>query len=130
MNNFLSKRTTIKTLMVLQIIPLVLLPLSSFKIINQEWWLGVLLSIMALVGGTQILRRSVDLWPWYLINFAQGFNIISRLLTLFPHAVVNIDGKDYFNTSYMVLTVISMIFSSFMIWYSERPDVRIGMLRE
>jgi hypothetical protein len=122
MNNFLSKRSTISTLLILQIIALVLLPLDSFKIANQEWWLGVLLSIMTIVGSIQIMRRSVVGWPWYLINFAQGFNIISRLMTLFPHAMVTVDGKDIFNSTYVIITVIAMALSAFMIW--------IGMLRE
>ena len=130
MNKFLSKRTTISALLILQIIPLLLLPSNSYKISSQEWWLGVLLSIMTIVGSVQIIRRSVVSWPWYLINFAQGFNIISRLMTLFPHAIVTIDGKDIFNSTYIIFSMVAIAFSSFMIWYAERPDVRIGMLRE
>jgi hypothetical protein len=130
MKIFLSKRTTIATLLILQIIPLLMFPLKTYSLSNQEWWLGVLLSIMAVVGSFQIMKRSVVSGPWYLINFAQGFNIISRLLTLFPHIMVTVDGKDVYNSTFIVISVFSMAFSAFMIWYAERPDVRIGMLRE
>jgi hypothetical protein len=130
MKNFFSNRITIYTLLILQIIPLLVFTPESYSLSNQEWWLGVLLAIMAIVGAVQIMRRSVANGPWYLINFAQGFNIISRLLTLFPHIMVTVDGKDVYNSTFIVISIFTMAFSAFMIWYAERPDVRIGMLRE
>jgi zinc transporter ZupT len=72
----------------------------------------------------------VALWPWYLVSFAQGFNIISRLMMIMPHATRNQDGAQVFNTSYVILTLISMLLSSFFLWYTELPDVRMGLLRK
>jgi hypothetical protein len=130
MKNFLANRTTISVLMIIQIIPLVIFPPSTYSFNNQEWWLAFMLAILALVGGVQILRRSIASWPWYLVNFAQGFNLISRLMMLFPHAILNVEGKQIFNSLYVVLSVIAMLFSSFMIWYCDKPETRLGLLRE
>jgi hypothetical protein len=121
----------IKTILFLQFIPLVLFPPASFKLSSQEWWLPVLLALMVLVAVIQIVfQKSRAMWPWYLISFAQGFNIISRLMMLMPHAT-NAVGKDYvFNTLYVVLTTLSMLCSAFLLWYTEWPEVRLGLSRE
>jgi len=123
--------SAIKTILFLQFIPLVLFPPASFKLSSQEWWLPVLLALMSLVAVIQIVfQKSRAMWPWYLISFAQGFNIISRLMMLMPHAT-NAVGKDYvFNTLYVVLTTLSMLCSAFLLWYTEWPEVRLGLSRE
>jgi hypothetical protein len=127
----LAKPTIIILVLILQFIPLVLFPAESFAPTTQEWWLPVLLAALALVAIFQLVfRRSVALWPWYLVSFAQGFNIISRLMMIMPHATRNQDGAQVFNTSYVILTLISMLLSSFFLWYTELPDVRMGLLRK
>jgi hypothetical protein len=123
--------SAIKTILFLQFIPLVLFPPASFKLSSQEWWLPVLLALMVLVAVIQIVfQKSRAMWPWYLISFAQGFNIISRLMMLMPHATTGV-GEDYvFNTLYVLLTTLSMLCSAFLLWYTEWPEVRLGLSRE
>jgi hypothetical protein len=65
-----------------------------------------------------------------LISFAQGFNIISRLMMLMPHITRNNNGVQVFNALYVVLAVISLAFSAFLLWYTELPEVRLGLVRE
>jgi hypothetical protein len=127
----LSSKKVIIAFMFLQLIPIILFPASVFNLRSQEWWLPVLLMIMALIGLIQLVFLHNPLPnPWYLINFAQGFNVISRLLMLFPHITANSDGKQVFNTAYVILTVIAMAFSAFLINYFERADVRLELLRD
>jgi hypothetical protein len=87
------------------------------------------LSIIAVIA-LIVNRTSVTGWAWQLIAFAQGFNLISRLLMLFPHMTVNVDGVQWFNTLYVVLTMIAMAMSVFMLWFVELPEVKVGLLRE
>lgn len=120
----------VPVMLVLQLVPLLLFPVRSYAPNSQEWWLPVLLAFFALVGLVQLLvRRSAAPAPWYLISFAQGFNIISRLLLLMPHAMVVVDKQDRLNTSYVLLTLLAMLWSAFLLWYSELPEVRSSFFR-
>jgi hypothetical protein len=116
-------------ILILQIVPFLLFPASSFQPTGQEWWLPVLLVIMALVADFQIIvQRTTTLGPWYLIGFAQGFNIISRLMMLFPHATVQAGTATVANWQYIVFTTIAILLSMFMLWYEEKPEVRMAFL--
>jgi hypothetical protein len=118
-------------ILVLQFIPLLLFPASSFAPTTQEWWLPALLALMVLVAIVQlVVRRSAAAWPWYLISFAQGFNIISRLMMLWSHATVSAEGTSAVNWPYIVMTFLSMGMSAFLLWYFEKPEVRMGLLRQ
>lgn len=117
--------------LILQFIPLVLFPAASFSPQTQEWWLPVLLAVMIIIADIQlIVRRSSAAWPWYLMAFAQGFNIISRLMMLWPHATTVANKVTTINGDYIVLTALSLAFSAFMLWYTELPETRVGLLRK
>ncbi len=124
---FLATRTMIYVLLVFQFVPMVLFPAESFSLSTQEWWLPVVLAVLTLISIIQIFRHSVAVWPWNLISFSQGFNIISRLMMILPHSTLNLDGKQYFDTPYVLLSIISMLLSAFLLWYTELPDVRMGL---
>jgi hypothetical protein len=126
----LAKPQIITTLLILQFIPMVLFPPESFGAKSQEWWLPVILAFMALIAIIQVFRGSTSSWPWHLIGFAQGFNIISRLMMLFPHITVNQNGAQVFNGLYVGLTILSMLLSTALLWYTELPEVRMGFLKK
>jgi hypothetical protein len=125
----LSNRVLIPILMCLQIIPLLIFPASSYTLKSQEWWLPALLTFLVVIALVQVLiRRTSKAWPWYLISFAQGFNIISRMMMLMPHTTFNVGGKQVLNGPYVLLAVISMVLSAFEIWYCELPEVHSRLL--
>ncbi len=127
----LVRPTTIIVILSFQFIPLIMLPISSFVATSQEWWLPVLLAFLTIIAFTQIVfRHSSAQWPWYLVSFAQGFNIISRLMMLMPHTTVNDNGRQVFNTPYVIITITSMLLSVFLLWYTEKPEVRLGLLKD
>lgn len=127
----LTGRGVIILLLILQFIPLVLFPAESFSPKTQEWWLPVLLAVMVIIADIQlIIRRSPAQWPWYLIAFAQGFNIISRLMMVWPHATKTVEKVTVANGPYLVLTAIALALSAFMLWYIELPEVQTGLLRK
>jgi hypothetical protein len=128
MRQIIVKPRSIMVILLLQFIPLVLFPPESYSPKSQEWWLPVLLAIMGIVAVIQLFRQSLALWPWYLVSFAQGFNIISRLMMLLPHSTVTENGVQTLNGPYIILTVLAMLLSAFFLWYTELPEVRLGLL--
>jgi len=132
----ITSRTMIMIMLILQFIPMVLFPPASYSPKNQSWWqnqelwLPILLAILAIISIIQIYRHSVAIWPWNLIAFSQGFNIISRLMMILPHATFNESGVQYFNTWYFVLSLLSMGLSTFLLWYMELPEVRMGLYQK
>jgi hypothetical protein len=118
-------------LLILQFVPLVLFPPKLFVPTSQVWWLPVLCALMALVGALQLtVRRSVLLWPWYILSFAHGLNIISRLMMLMPRATINVKGTLKMDGLYLILTVAAMLLSSFFLWYFEQHEVRMSFLKK
>ena len=82
------------------------------------------MTFLVIIALVQILiRKTQGLWPWYLVSFAQGVNIISRLMMFLPHATRNNGGVQVFNTQY-VISNCPMLLSAFEIWYNELPEVR------
>ncbi len=121
----------IVALLILQFVPLVLFPPQSFSPTTQEWWLPVLLTVMVIISEVElIVRRSSASWPWYLLSFAQGFNIISRLMMVWPHATLTVGKETVINGPYLILTALSLALSVFLLWYAELPEVRMGLLRK
>jgi hypothetical protein len=129
MRKVLSMRGMIVVLMCFQVVPLLVFPLSSYSIKSQEWWLPVLLTFLVIIAIVQlIIRKSQAAWPWYLMSFAQGINIISRIMMLLPHTTVNNEGTQVFNAEYFIVAVVAMLFSAFEIWYTELQEVRRKLL--
>ncbi len=129
LRKLLCRVALIPVLLCAQIIPLVVFPLTSYNLKTQEWWLPLFLAALSIVSIFQLLlRRSIAAWPWYMLSFAQGFNIISRLMMLMPHATTNVQGTQIVNNSYIVIAILAMLLSSFYIWYLELPEVHASIL--
>jgi hypothetical protein len=129
LRKLLSARGVIPVIMCFQVVPLLLFPLSTYSVKNQDWWLPVLLTFFVIIALVQIfIRRAITAWPWYLVSFAQGVNIISRIMMLMPHATVNHEGTQELNGTYLIIAVVAMLLSAFEIWYNELPEVRRKIL--
>ncbi|WP_322791311.1 hypothetical protein [Bellilinea sp.] len=125
----LAQPNVVIILLIIQFFPILLLPPESYSPTTQEWWLPFLLAILALVASIQLVfRGAVQLWPWYLISFAHGFNIISRLMLLMPRASILVDGSVRLNTSYVFLTLLSIFLSALYLLYTDLPEVRISLI--
>lgn len=123
----IATRKIIVAMLTTQVIPLLLFPPGSFSSSSQEWWLPVLLVVMVIAADLELLvRRGRSLWPWHLMIFAQGFNIISRIMMMWAHATVTSGGATVLNAPYLALTLIAMMWSAFLLWYWELPDVRLA----
>ena len=126
----LNRPPMIIAILILQVIPLLLFPAKTFSPTGQEWWLPALLVVMVIVADFQIIvRRSSSVGPWLLIGFAQGFNIISRLMMVWPNATIVGETGTSVNWTYLVLTVISVVASVWLLSYTEKPATREGLLQ-
>jgi len=124
----------ITAFLILQLVPLVLFPLESFvgnaQGASQEWWLPFILGLLTLWAIIEVIfRHSTATWPWNLFAFAQGFNIISRLMMILPHAILNNNGVQTVDIPYLSLTTASLILSALFLWYTELPETRLGLIR-
>jgi hypothetical protein len=125
LRKILSARGVIPVIMCLQIVPLLIFPTTSYSGTSQEWWLPAFLTALVIIALVQILiRKTRAPWPWYLVSFAQGVNIISRLMMFMPHATKNKAGEQVLNGSYVVIALVAMVLSAFEIWYNDLPEVR------
>jgi hypothetical protein len=128
--SILARRGAIIGILFFQIVPLLLFPPASFSPSSQEWWLPALLAALVLVADAEIVgRRSLQLWPWHLMIFSQGFNIISRLMMVWSHATLTVGGSTVANVPYLLATVLAMTLSAVLLWYLELPVIRMGLLR-
>lgn len=126
----LTNPALVTAVLVLQWVPLILFPSASFSSTTQEWWLPVLLVLMVIVAAIYlIIRRTPSRWPWDLLAFAQGFNIISRLMMVWSHSADQVGDRWVMNVPYVTLTLISILLSAAILWYTEKPDVRVTFLR-
>lgn len=126
----IASRGIIVVVLILQVIPIILFPVASFSPNSQEWWLPLMLAVLVVMADLQlILRHSTDIWPWHLISFSHGFNVISRLMMIWPHATRMLNGEMVLNGPYVSLSCISMAASGFLLYYLELPEVRIAMIR-
>jgi hypothetical protein len=130
----LTSPKAITALLILQLVPLVLFPLESFvgneQGASQEWWLPFILGLLTLWAIIEVIfRHSLATWPWNLFAFAQGFNIISRLMMILPHAILNNNGVQTVDVVYISLTLLSIILSALFLWYTELPETRLGLIR-
>jgi hypothetical protein len=131
MHKTITSAKAITIFLFLQLIPLVLFPAESFSGTSQEWWLPFILGLLTLWAIVEVVfRHNFASWPWHLFGFSQGFNIISRLMMILPHATLNNNGVQSFDAPYVSLTFISIILSGFFLWYTELPDTRLGLVRQ
>ena len=127
----IAARRFIVAMLTTQVIPLLLFPPESFASNSQEWWLPILLVVMIVAADLELLvRGGRTLWPWHLMIFAQGFNIISRIMMMWAHATVTRGAATVLNVPYLALTLIAMTWTAFLLWYWELPDVRLGTAQD
>jgi len=125
----ISQPATVAILLFVQIIPLMIFPLDIFNSGSQQWWLPLLLTALAIFATVKIVfQRTTELWPWYLVSFSQGFNIISRLMMLMPHATRNAGGVQVADSAYLITNVLAIVISFGYIMFAELPEVRLSLL--
>jgi hypothetical protein len=126
LRRFLTGRIAIPVLLCLQVLPLIVFPLNVFKIDSQEWWLPAFLCLLIILSLVKLFfGKENSAWPWYIMAFCQGLNIISRIMMLLPHATLTESGgAREANVGYIVIAFACILFSVFEIWYCELPELR------
>lgn len=125
----IAQPAVVSILLIVQFIPLLLFPPDIFSTSSQQWWLPALLTALSIFATIKIIvQRTTELYPWYLISFSQGFNVISRLMMLMPHATNNVGGVLKADWVYIITNIVAVIISYGYIYIAELPDVRQSQL--
>ena len=56
--------------------------------------------------------------------------VLLAMMMLWPHATKVVGQATVLNTPYVILTFVAMALSAFLLWYTELPDVRLGLERD
>lgn len=104
-------------IILLQIIPIIIFPLKTITAGIAIF--GIVILIYALLGFGLWRGRN---WALTMSIFIQGFNIIIRMMMLFPHAI-NRDGSGW-DISYILLAILSMAISGWFLIRLDKPDIR------
>jgi hypothetical protein len=103
-----------------QIVPLLIFPLDTLK--SGIVVVGILAVTFALLGYGLWRGRN---WALSLSITLQGFNIVIRLLMLFPNALMRLpEGGFVFDLPYLALSALSICLSLFFLLRLDRPDIR------
>jgi hypothetical protein len=104
-------------LILLQIIPIIIFPLKT--IASGISIFGFVALVFVLLGYGLWQGRS---WALSMSIFIQGFNIITRLMMVLPHAL-RVDGSGW-DLPYLLMAVISMAISGWFMLRLDKPDIR------
>jgi hypothetical protein len=116
----MSNRRQFFLIYLFQIIPLLFYPPELLK--SGIVIIGILVLVYALLGYGIWRGRN---WALSLSITLQGFNIVIRLLMLFPNALMRLpEGGFVFDLPYLALSAVSIGLSLFFLLRLDRPDIR------
>jgi hypothetical protein len=115
----MANRQQLLLIYLFQIVPLLIFPPETLK--AGIIIVGILVVVFALLGYGLWRGRN---WALSLSLTLQGFNVVIRLLMLFPNAMVRSTGGMGFDLTFIALSVVSIALSSFFLLRLDRPDVR------
>lgn len=113
----MSQKKFLLPIILLQIIPIIIFPLKT--ITSAISIFGFVALVFILLGYGLWRGRG---WALSMSIFVQGFNIIIRLMMIFPHAVGAKGGT--WDISYLILAIVSMVISGWFLIRLDKPDIR------
>lgn len=119
-------RLGISGVAILQIVPLLVLPLDTLLGIDLGLWVVIVLFFGLL--GYSLWRRKQ--WSRLATIFVQGFNVIVRLLVLIGHAVEGGQPGNPVDFETLGTFVVSIILSGIILYYIDLPDIQVAMQQE
>jgi hypothetical protein len=117
-----SGRRLIFFVAIFQFIPLLLYPPQILLSINPIFL--VIVALLLVLVGWQLVQGGA--WAPILSTFLQGFNIITRLILLFPHALVD-EGAGGVNYLFLTTGVLAILLSIYFLYLLGRPEIEAGM---
>jgi len=115
----MKSQSNLLLIYVLQFLSLLVFPPAT--LIGGWWAVLVVLAVFALLG---IGLRRGNPAALYMSMFLQGFNVIVRLMMLFPHARLSDAQGGGFDVLFIATSLIAIAASSWFLQRLDRPDVR------
>lgn len=109
---------------ILQIIPLLILPPSMLLSSDGSLNIGALTLVAALAGicvllGVGLMRGRG--WALTMSIFMQGLNLIVRLMMIFPNSVTK---QGVWDVPLMIAFLVAIVLSGWLMVRLDRPDIR------
>jgi hypothetical protein len=117
-----SGRRLILFVAIFQFIPLLLYPPQILLSVSPIF-LVIAVLLLALVGWQFVQRQA---WASIFSTFLQGFNIITRIILLFPHALIN-QGAGEVNYLFLTTGVLAILLSIYFLYLLSRPELEAGI---
>jgi len=115
-------RTTSIILLVVQFIPLILFPPNIVASNSQIVTIPVFLVLLTISATVAVGVGSVSAWPRSMLVFAQGLNIVSRLMMLLPQAMPN---KTDTNPAVVLAHLVSIVISGVALYMFDQYQLNV-----
>jgi hypothetical protein len=108
---------------ILQILPLLLFPPATLR---SGLIVVVFLALIIVLLDYGLLKGRA--WALSLSMFLQGFNVIIRIMMLFPHAIRPENLGGGLDLSYISINILAIVVSLWFLLRLDRPDVRSTLI--
>ncbi len=115
-------RTTSVILLIVQFIPLILFPPSIIMFNSQVLTIPIFLILLDAVATVALVAGSRSAWPRSMLVFAQGLNVISRLMMLVSQSMPT---KTTTDVPFIVLNLLSLIVSLVALYMFDQFQINL-----
>jgi len=120
---FANKPRSLVLIALLQVVPIALLPPGSYRGLGIPV-IAVGIVLFGILGASLLRGRR---WARSAAIFAQGMNIIVRLLMSLSNAMVDVQGAARPNVPFLVTAVVSMALSGLVLYAIDQPEIEMAM---
>jgi len=113
-----SRPAVVTLTAILQFIPAFMLPPELLLSVNPALFL-VPLAFFAFLGWAMLTLKR---WAMTRCIFVQGFNVIARVLMLFPQAF----GEEGADWPFVTTSLAAVVLSSVILYVTDRPSVQVA----
>lgn len=117
----MSRKLSI-ALVVLQFVPLILMPPSLIESDSQVLTIPIFLIVLALIATIALAMGNRTAWPRAMLIFAQGLNVVTRLMILLSHAA---PSKGTVDGLFIILSLVAIGTSGFILYMFDQFQLNL-----
>jgi len=117
----MSRKMSI-VLVVLQFIPLILIPPGLIESDSQVLTIPIFLIVLALIATIALAMGNRTGWPRAMLIFAQGINVVTRLMILLSHAA---PARGVVDWPFVVASLLAIGMSGFILYMFDQFQLNL-----
>ncbi len=117
----MSRKLSI-TLMVVQFIPLILIPPSIIQTDSQILTIPIFLILLALIATLALALGNRTAWPRAMLVFAQGLNVVTRLMILLSTAMPD---KTTVDAPFIAASLVAIAISVVVLYMFDQFQINL-----